>query len=55
MPAPPLASFWSAHRDLITAAVTVVLAFALAHLLDRTIARREGAFTARVGAGDSQV
>jgi len=52
---PPLASFWSAHRDLITAIITVVLAFAIAQLVDRAIARRGGALAHRVGAEPSPV
>ena len=49
MPAPPLASFWSAHRDVITAIATVVLAFAVAQLVDRAVARRGAAVATRVG------
>jgi small-conductance mechanosensitive channel len=33
-------SFWAGHRNVITAAVTVLLAFALAHLVDRAVSRR---------------
>lgn len=52
---PPLASFWSQHRDLITAIATVVIAFAIAHLVDRAIARRGTALAQRVGATPSPV
>ena len=37
-----LASFWTDHRNVITAGVTVAVAFALAQLVDRAIARRAG-------------
>lgn len=55
MPTPPLASFWSAHRDVITAVATLVLAFAAAQLVDRAISRRASAVAARVGADVSPV
>ena len=39
----PLASsFWHDHRNVITAVATVVIAFAVAHLVDRAVARRAG-------------
>jgi small-conductance mechanosensitive channel len=37
---PIAASFWSEHKGAITAAVTVALTFALAHLVDRAISAR---------------
>jgi small-conductance mechanosensitive channel len=37
---PILASFWADHRNTITAIVTVIVTFALAHLVDRVISRR---------------
>jgi small conductance mechanosensitive channel len=58
MPAPDLviaASFWEDHRDVITAVATVLLALLLAHLVDRTIARRGSRLTAAVGAELSPV
>ena len=33
-------SFWTDHRNVITAAVTVVLTFLVAHFVDRAVARR---------------
>ena len=52
---PPLASFWSDHRDVITAIVTAVLAFVVAHFVDRAVARRAAAVASRMGAGVSPV
>jgi small-conductance mechanosensitive channel len=52
---PVAASFWSDHRNVITAAVTVVAAFVLAHLVDRAVARRASRLTAVVGADLSPV
>jgi small-conductance mechanosensitive channel len=48
-------SFWTDNRNVITAVVTVVLAFALAQIVDRTISRRGGRLTAAVGAELSPV
>jgi small-conductance mechanosensitive channel len=42
------ASFWADHRDLITAVATFALAFVLAHLVDRAVARRGEVLAARV-------
>lgn len=55
MHAPPLASFWSDHRELITAIITVVLAFAIAHVVDRAVARHAAAVARRMGGGVSPV
>src|SRR5919205_3289330 len=52
---PPLASFWSQHRDVITAIATVVIAFALAQLLDRALTKRASSLAARMGAEVSPV
>jgi small-conductance mechanosensitive channel len=49
------ASFWPDNRNAITAAVTVLLALAVAQIVDRTIARRGGRLTAAVGAELSPV
>jgi small-conductance mechanosensitive channel len=37
---PLAASFWSSHRNVVTAVATVVIAFVLAQLVDRAVARR---------------
>jgi small-conductance mechanosensitive channel len=37
---PPAASFWSEHRELITAIATVAVALVLAQVVDRAIVRR---------------
>jgi small-conductance mechanosensitive channel len=52
---PVAGSFWSDHRNVITAAVTVVAAFVLAQLVDRAVARRASRLTAVVGADLSPV
>jgi small-conductance mechanosensitive channel len=36
------ASFWTDHRNVITAIATVVLALVVAHLVDRSVSRRAG-------------
>jgi small-conductance mechanosensitive channel len=42
-------SFWADHRNVITAAATVVVAFGLAQLLDRAVSRRAGRLGAAAG------
>jgi len=37
---PAAASFWSDHGNVVTAAATVLVTFAIAHLVDRALARR---------------
>jgi small-conductance mechanosensitive channel len=49
------ASFWTDHRNVITAAVTVVVAFVLAQLVDRAVAKRASRLPAVVGAELSPV
>ncbi|HEX8076111.1 MAG TPA: mechanosensitive ion channel domain-containing protein [Thermoleophilaceae bacterium] len=51
MHAPPLASFWSDHGDLVTAIATVVAAFVLAQVVDRAIAHRAERLRAAVSGG----
>jgi small-conductance mechanosensitive channel len=48
---PVAASFWTDHRNVITAVATVVIAFALAQLVDRAVSRRARGLAAAV-AGD---
>jgi small-conductance mechanosensitive channel len=48
-------SFWGENGNAITAALTVLLALALAQIVDRTISRRGGRLTAAVGAELSPV
>jgi small-conductance mechanosensitive channel len=45
---PVCASFWTDHRNVITAAATVLAAFAIAQLVDRAVARRAAGITTRV-------
>ena len=45
------ASFWSEHGDVVTAVATVLVAFVLAQLVDRAVARRASRITTAV-AGD---
>lgn len=47
-----LASFWTDHRDLITAVVTLVAAFVLAHLVDRAISHRGGSLAKALPGGE---
>jgi small-conductance mechanosensitive channel len=46
-----VASFWTGHRNAITAAATVLVAFVLAQLVDRAVSRRAGRIAGAV-AGD---
>jgi small-conductance mechanosensitive channel len=45
---PIAASFWSQHGDLVTAIATVVVAFLLAHLVDRAITHRGARLTSHL-------
>jgi small-conductance mechanosensitive channel len=45
---PIAASFWTQHRDVITAFLTVAFTFLLAHTIDRAVVRRGERITARV-------
>ena len=49
---PTAASFWVDHRDEITAIATVVLAFVLAEIVDRALARRGRQLSQAVVGGD---
>jgi small-conductance mechanosensitive channel len=51
----PLASFWTDHRNAITAAATVLVAFVVAQLVDRAVSRRAGRLAGAVGADISPV
>jgi small-conductance mechanosensitive channel len=44
-----MASFWSQHRDVVTAIFTVVMAIGLAQLVDRAVAQRASRLTSMVG------
>jgi small-conductance mechanosensitive channel len=47
-----LASFWTDHRSLITAVITLVVTFVLAHVVDRAISHRGGALAKALPGGE---
>jgi small-conductance mechanosensitive channel len=52
---PIVASFWSAHGNVVTALATVAVAFVLAQLVDRAVAHRASRLTAAVAGEFSPV
>jgi small-conductance mechanosensitive channel len=49
---PIAASFWNEHRNTVTAIITLVATFVIAHLVDRAIARRGGKLREVVARGE---